>query len=127
MRCSLVKIIAAITSLALLSAVAYFHDPMENRWSPKCVMLAVTGYRCPGCGMQRFAHSLMHGNIGEAIGHNYFAAVWLPILAAYAVLQSISGGRILSQIKQFASASRVGIAYVVTYFAWWAVRNIINL
>ena len=41
----------------------------------KCVWLAMSGWYCPGCGLTRAMHDLMHGRLREALGHN---AVGVP-------------------------------------------------
>jgi hypothetical protein len=34
---------------------------------PKCPFKMITGFSCPGCGIQRALYAIMHGNIKEAI------------------------------------------------------------
>lgn len=123
----MMRVITVIILFAALSAAAYVNDPLENGWTPKCVMLAVTGYRCPGCGIQRFAHAMLHGQIREAVAYNYFAAIWLPLLSAYGLLHLSRTFLSSSFVCRFASAKTVGMAYVVTYVIWWVARNIINV
>ena len=37
-----------------------------------CPIRAVTGYRCPGCGITHFAVNLLHGRVWEAFEANQF-------------------------------------------------------
>ncbi|MDE5840938.1 MAG: DUF2752 domain-containing protein, partial [Muribaculaceae bacterium] len=56
-----------VLSMALaLAAVYYFFDPVEAGWMPRCIWKVTTGTDCPGCGSQRMAHALMHGDIAGA-------------------------------------------------------------
>lgn len=67
--------------LILLGAaiyVYYTYDPAENSWFPFCPFKALTGLECPGCGSQRAAHALLHGEIGEAFRYN---ALFIPFTA----------------------------------------------
>ncbi len=45
---------------------------------PPCVFHSLTGWFCPGCGMTRALHALVHGDVGAALALNPFA----PLLAA---------------------------------------------
>jgi hypothetical protein len=73
-------------SAAVLGAVAlffYFADPATARGYLPCVFHRVTGLLCPGCGGQRAAHLLLHGEFAAALRANGFAvAVILPLGAA---------------------------------------------
>ena len=53
-------------------------DPSSARASPLCAVRSVTGWWCPGCGLTRATHHLMHGEIGQALGYN---ALVVPIVA----------------------------------------------
>ena len=118
-------LIAAVVFVLLI--VNYFHNPEQTAWSPKCVMLKLTGYKCPGCGIQRFAYHLMHGNIMSAIPYNYFAALLSPYL-----LVLLSGELVPSQRwRQFVHKHFVTklfmYSYIVLYFGWWVLRNVLGI
>jgi Protein of unknown function (DUF2752) len=78
-----------IRRLALLSVagvligglvVLYANPPGSSTYCPKCVFHAATGLHCPGCGSSRCLHSLLHGEIRQAVAFNLFAVVALPFL-----------------------------------------------
>lgn len=58
-----------LTALAGLAAVYYQIDPEGGRF-PACPLFSLTGLYCTGCGSQRAAHDLLHGNLWESLGHN---------------------------------------------------------
>lgn len=94
---------------------------------PKCPVKLVTGLQCPGCGMQRFLHALMHGNLREAVSYNYFLIPVLPYLAAFIVRELMPAGRARAKLSRTIEHKVVIIIYLVAYFTWFIVRNIYNL
>jgi len=48
-----------------------------------CMFHRITGLQCPGCGMTRAFHALMHGHISEALEYNLLS---IPLFFAAAVL-----------------------------------------
>ena len=52
----------AIAGLLLL----YLYNPADVNLFPVCFFKYVTGLQCPGCGMQRAIHQLMHGHLKES-------------------------------------------------------------
>ena len=55
-----------------------------GRIYPPCVWHAATGTHCPGCGITRALHELLHGRVFAAFGYN--AAGLLVFLATATVL-----------------------------------------
>lgn len=41
----------------------------------------LTGFECPGCGAQRMAYALLHGDFAAAWGANPFLLCSLPLIA----------------------------------------------
>ena len=50
-------------------AVGYF-NPATAGFFPLCPLLKLTGIACPGCGMTRGLHALLHGDILTALDYN---------------------------------------------------------
>lgn len=70
-----------IMAVAAIAAAIYFaFDPMESPWMPKCMLHALTGLDCPGCGSQRAIHALLHGDIGAALRANALLVASIPFL-----------------------------------------------
>lgn len=61
---------ATATGIAgIVAAVGYF-DPTTAGIFPACPFHALTGLACPGCGMTRGLHALMHGDPLGALDYN---------------------------------------------------------
>ena len=50
--------------------VAGYFDPSTAGFFPVCPLFALTGLACPGCGMTRGLHALLHGDILTALDYN---------------------------------------------------------
>lgn len=61
-----------LTCLVLIAAIllVYRVDPAEKALTPACSFYLLTGLYCPGCGMTRALHNVMHGRIGAAFSYN---------------------------------------------------------
>jgi len=46
-----------------------------------CLISRMTGKTCPGCGMTRALHALLHGRFHDALQWNWRIAVVAPLLA----------------------------------------------
>lgn len=53
--------VACLTVAGLL--LLYLFNPSEVKIFPVCLFKYMTGLPCPGCGMQRAIHQLMHGHL----------------------------------------------------------------
>lgn len=47
---------------------------------PPCLFHALTGLYCPGCGVTRALHALLHGQVGLALRMNVLAVVAIPAI-----------------------------------------------
>ena len=71
-----------------LAAVALFGIYLLRTYDPNiagnpflpCVFHAITGLYCPGCGMTRALHALVHFDLPRAIHMNAFFILSAPIL-----------------------------------------------
>lgn len=71
-----------LVGFASLAVVFQFSDPHEGGFG-LCPSLALTGLYCPGCGALRASYDLLHGQVGEAVGHNVLASILLPAIIAF--------------------------------------------
>lgn len=70
----------------------WYFDPVSSGLFPACPLYSLTGFACPGCGMTRGLHSLLHGDILQALDYNamlplilaFFGYLWLS-MALYAI------------------------------------------
>ena len=73
-----VWIAVAVIAVAYLVALFVF-NPQEDSLFPQCPLYAVTGLKCAGCGTQRAIHSLLHGDLLQAIRYNCFLTIFVPL------------------------------------------------
>jgi hypothetical protein len=53
----------------IVAAVGYF-NPTTAGFFPVCPLYTMTGYACPGCGMTRGFHALLHGDFLGSLDFN---------------------------------------------------------
>ena len=54
-----------------------------------CPIRAVTGYRCPGCGITHCAVNLLHGRVREAFEANQFVCILAPFGLIYGIWRAV--------------------------------------
>lgn len=113
---------AAATLLASAAVVYYFFDPSKARWMPKCLWKTLTATDCPGCGSQRMAHALMHGDFAGAWNANAFAVCMIPVAAALFWLE-FSRNRHPDLYRKVHSPWLIAIL-ATAVIAWWIARNL---
>lgn len=109
--------------LVVLGVVYYFVDPMEVRWMPKCLWKLATGTDCPGCGSQRMAHALMHGDLRAAWHANAYALCMLPLIGGMIWLE-FSRERYPQLYRKVHSPLLIW-ALAGSVLIWWVVRNLV--
>lgn len=72
-----------ILGAAAVPATLYLYrtSPYDGGHYPACIFRAVTGLYCPGCGLTRATHDLLHLDIASAFARNPLA----PFLALFAI------------------------------------------
>ncbi|HEY4583873.1 MAG TPA: DUF2752 domain-containing protein [Lysobacter sp.] len=86
-----------------------------------CLFRMATGLHCPGCGLTRMLHALVHGDIARAASMNILALAGLPVLGAIAV-NEMRGRRLLrGAVARFAYNGRF---WMVAALAFGIARNI---
>ncbi|MCM1491246.1 MAG: DUF2752 domain-containing protein [Muribaculum sp.] len=115
--------IATAAMLLLLAAAYYFFDPMETGWMPRCLWKTVTGTDCPGCGTQRMAHALMHGEFVKAWYSNAFALCMIPVIIFYVWLE-LNAERHNKLYRSLHSPWIINL-FIFSILCWWVIRNII--
>ena len=119
----------ALLVLACMAGAAFYYvyNPTEVTLVPRCLFKQLTGWSCPGCGMQRFLHAMLHGRVFEAISYNYLLVFLLPYTSLFALEQLVLTGKAQQRLKAIVEGK------VMTYFccimapAWTLLRNILNI
>lgn len=111
------------TASAILLAVTggwvlYTFPPVTSGFYPQCVFHQLTGLDCPGCGITRALHALLHGRVGEAFRFN-------PMLFAMMLVGSFGLPSFLrGETPRFFYARWFGWGSFVVLMGWWVGRNL---
>lgn len=97
-------------------------DPTHSHAFPFCPLKLVTGLDCPFCGSLRATHSLVHGHLGAAAGHNllFVLAVPFAVLAWGTWLTSALGW----PVRRWRVPPRAWWALASVAAAFMVVRNV---
>jgi hypothetical protein len=107
-------------------ALAYvgLRDPSTGGGFIPCPFHQATGLWCPGCGMTRALHQLLHGNVAASLGFNLF----LPVVLAIGVWLWLQwfwptvGGRELPGLRRVPKPVWVGLLVALVVFT--VARNL---
>ena len=127
MRRLLAPLVAGLTVVAA-AGVMFAIDPNVPGHYPVCPTRALLGIDCPGCGLMRGTHDLLHGNVAGAADHNVllFAAIPLMIVLWIRWLnRAITGVRPALTARQFRLRNRLLIGGLVLLLIFGVVRNFV--
>jgi Protein of unknown function (DUF2752) len=109
--------IASAGVLAAGAWVVYTFPPAATAWYPKCVFRMVTGLLCPGCGITRALHHLLHGRFEQAMQLNPLLFLLLFVMLC-AVPSLVRGER-----PGFLARPWFAWSALAVLVSWWIVRN----
>ncbi len=120
--------IITIGAILVVAAASFYYrvNPSDTVWCPKCLIYVTTGYKCPSCGVQRCLHSLLHGEFAAAVRYNYFLCVAIPY-AALLFFASMSDTPRFRRVRYKLESRYACYAYLVLYFGWGVIRNIVDM
>ena len=73
--------VIAIWSLLLAGATYLFvFEPGKSGFFPVCIFRFLTGFTCPGCGITRALHQVLHGHFINAFTLNPLFVLFSPLL-----------------------------------------------
>lgn len=78
--------LAGTTVMAAAAVAVWFINPATNGFFPVCPLFKLTGLACPGCGLTRGLHALLHGDIPAALGYNLL----LPVVLFFSAFLFVS-------------------------------------
>ena len=110
-----------------LGVIAFYFifDPEKSGFMPQCVFHKITGLQCMGCGAQRMAHSLLHGDFKAAMEANAFLFFSLPVLG-FLVFVELNRKRFPSIYRKIHSVWVI-ITLSAMLLTWLIVRNILEI
>lgn len=113
------------TACGLLAATAYVAavDPSDRTVLPACPFRSLTGLWCPGCGLTRATHHLLHGDVLGALRYNALLPFVLMLITLLWVdwYARSTGQRslLLLRIPRWAPAAGIAVA-----IAFAVLRNL---
>jgi hypothetical protein len=107
----------ASAAIAAGAVVLYLFDPSSVSFYPRCVFHALTGLQCPGCGLTRAMHHVLHGHFADAFRLNAFGVVFAPMVVAGAV---VAPRRVLLR-------PWIGWTAVALVLGWGVLRNLFGV
>lgn len=113
---------AVWAAVAVAAVVFFVCSPEAVPFFPRCPFHVLTGLQCPGCGLQRAVHSLLHLDLAAAFRHNALFVSVLP----YVAFLGLASRRRHRWPRLYASLTGpVAICLVATVTAFWFVgRNV---
>lgn len=105
----------------------YFLDPVKYVLMPKCPLKMLTGLSCPGCGIQRAIHALLHGDVAGAVKYNFFLVYSGPYAMAFVVQRWVLTGEWQRKVGDFIENKWLVNFYIVTFCIWFVVRNVLGV
>lgn len=118
--------IVAVSCIVICGiAVYYFFSPTESKFFPRCMFYSLTGWECPGCGVQRALYAMLHGEFLQAVAYNPFLCLSVPYLLM-ALFVNFFTGRVAERISRIVYHPYVVWGFIALFFIWWFVRNLIK-
>ena len=119
-----------IISVLLSGMVVFIYfnfNPIDSRWFPQCFIKTLTGWSCPSCGVQRALHSLLHGNWREALSYNYFFVISIPYTILICMAYGLRRMKRAGYVSDMFEHRSLAMIYVFCFFAWFIMRNILDI
>ncbi|MGY4515192.1 DUF2752 domain-containing protein [Lysobacter sp. HA18] len=115
--------VTALGAVALAGVgLLYRFDPnAASSPFPGCLFRAFTGLYCPGCGMTRMLHALVHGDIAGAASMNVLALIGLPVLALFA-FEQMTHRRVLHGVARRIAFN--GPLWIIGALVFGVLRNL---
>lgn len=122
-----VRIVNILFAVAILGIILFLFNPENYIWFPKCPFLAITGYRCPGCGLQRAVYQYLHLNFKDAFMLNPSLAISLPYVSILILVTYFVPERRCVWLRRICYHHVTILAYLVLMILWWIFRNVFDL
>ena len=110
-----------------LSGFYYLINPIMDHYPIQCIWKVLTGTQCPACGFQRALHAVLHGQFKEALSYNYFFVVSIPLAIATILSEWYNFHHIFDGVYRFIHHQYTIRTYILLYFSWWVLRNLLRI
>lgn len=124
---SLKKVILVLTILLVGGVVLYNLNPTQYWFMPKCPFKMITGLSCPGCGIQRAIHAMIHGDFTGAIRYNYFLTYSGPYATLFLIEWMMPQNKTHEKLRNVIENKYVVNFYIISFSIWLVVRNVLNI
>lgn len=122
------KVLIIFFGLVVLALpLIWAFDPVQSVWMPKCIIKLLTGWQCPGCGITRATHAVLHGRFAEALSYNLFFIVSIPYLLAVGLVSYIPGLYNRHSLRRVILGVPLALTYVILFLIWFVVRNLLGI
>ena len=115
----------ALVAVAL--PLIWWFDPIQSEWMPKCIVKSLTGWQCPGCGITRATHAVLHGRFAEALSYNLFFIFSIPYLLAVGLVSYIPALYRRVRLRRVVLGVPLALTYVILFLIWFVVRNLLGI
>ncbi len=115
--------LAVATPVAALGLwLVYHYDPnAAGSRFPPCLFRALTGFYCPGCGMTRALHALLHLDIATAFRMNPLVMTGLALVPGLVAWQVGWRARWFAPVVSVVSRPNFWLVLIPAY---WIARNL---
>ncbi len=121
------RLVFVCVIFAVIGGYLFLVNPVSYWFTPKCPVKLLTGFNCPACGIQRFFHALLHGNIMKAFAYNYYLAYTLPYMSLFIICWVMKEGKYKKRLGYIIENRHAVWFYVISFFAWFIIRNILHI
>ncbi|KQY50576.1 hypothetical protein ASD14_11705 [Lysobacter sp. Root494] len=113
-----VTALSAATVVVLASGIwllRTFDPGAAGSLFPSCLFHDLTGWYCPGCGITRALHALVHFDLVRAFAMNALLVASLPLLAAMALQGFTHRALLPASVSRVAFNGKVWIGALVVF------------
>jgi hypothetical protein len=123
-RFAKLQILMVSIAVILLSLLYFFYPAGSGSFHPDCLFHQFTGLYCPGCGSQRAASALLHGQFLKAADLNVLFVASIPFIgwSGFVFTWNSFGDRKMSQKIFYSPVFVKGCLIIVVLFA--ILRNL---
>lgn len=109
--------------IVIISLYLYYFKPNNSKFYPSCPFYFLTGLYCPGCGTLRALHSLLQGEILQAMDYNILTVLFLPVFFYRFFLYGFRSFYNKEHLPLSLSSYSIWIILGII-FLFWILRNI---